>query len=62
MNNKKIALIVTAFIAVLFIIIGIIAIAGHIPFLGKPLALFFAIVLIVFILGFFIIISKRKRK
>ena len=32
MNNKKIAVIISAFIAVLFIIIGIIAIAGHIPF------------------------------
>lgn len=62
MNNKKIALIVAAFIVSLFIIIGIIAIAGHIPLLGKPLAFIFAIVLIVFILGFFIIIGKRNRK
>ena len=44
MNNKKIAVIISAFIAVLFIIIGIIAIAGHIPFFGKPLTLIFAII------------------
>lgn len=61
MNNKKIAVILSVFIAVLFIIIGIIAAAGHIPFLGKPLTLIFAIILIVFILGFFIIIGKRRK-
>lgn len=61
MNNKKIAAIISAFIAVLFIIIGIIAIAGHIPFFGKPLTLIFAIILIIFILGFFIIIGKRRK-
>lgn len=61
MNNKKIAVIISAFIAVLFIIIGIIAIAGHIPFFGKPLTLIFAIILIIFILGFFIIIGKRRK-
>lgn len=61
MNNKKIAVILSVFIAVLFIIIGIIAVAGHIPFLGKPLTLIFAIILIVFILGFFIIIAKRRK-
>lgn len=61
MNNKKNAVILSVFIAVLFIIIGIIAVAGHIPFLGKPLTLIFAIILIVFILGFFIIIGKRRK-
>ena len=61
MNNKKIAVIISAFIAVLFMIIGIIAIAGHIPFFGKPLTLIFAIILIIFILGFFIIIGKRRK-
>ncbi len=61
MNNKKIAVIISAFIAVLFIIIGIIAIAGHIPFFGKPLTLIFAIILIIFIWGFFIIIGKRRK-
>lgn len=61
MNNKKIAVILSVFIAVLFIIIGIIAVAGDIPFLGKPLTLIFAIILIVFILGFFIIIEKRRK-
>ncbi|MDE6863141.1 MAG: hypothetical protein K2J41_02010 [Eubacterium sp.] len=61
MNNKKIAVIISAFIAVLFIIIGIIAIAGHIPFFGKPLTLIFAIILIIFILGFFVIIGKRRK-
>lgn len=61
MNNKRIAVIISVFIAVLFIIIGIIAIAGHIPFFGKPLTLIFAIILIIFILGFFIIIGKRRK-
>ncbi len=61
MNNKKIAVIISAFIAILFIIIGIIAIAGHIPFFRKPLTLIFAIILIIFILGFFIIIGKRRK-
>ncbi len=61
MNNKRIAVIISVFIAVLFIIIGIIAVAGHIPFLGKPLTLIFAIILIIFILGFFIIIGKRRK-
>lgn len=61
MNNKKIAVILCVFIAMLFIIIGIMAIAGHIPFLGKPLALIFAVILILFILGFFVIIAKRRK-
>lgn len=61
MNNKKIAVILSVFIAVLFIIIGIIAIAGHIPLLSKALTLILAIVLIVFILVFFIIIGKRRK-
>ncbi len=61
MNNKKIAIIICAFIAVLFILIGIIAIAGHIPLLGKPLTLIFAVILIIFILVVFILISKRRK-
>ena len=61
MNNKKIAIIICTFIAVLFILIGIIAAAGHIPFLGKPLTLIFAVILIIFILVFFILIGKRRK-
>ena len=62
MNNKRIAVIISVFIAVLFIIIGIIAVAGHIPFLGKPLTLIFEIILIIFILGFFKKIGKRRKR
>lgn len=62
MNNKKIALIVTVFIITMFVIIGIIALAGHIPFLGKPLTFIFAIILVLFTVGFFVIIIRRKNK
>jgi len=61
MNNKKAAVIVTLFIIALFIIIGFIAVSGHIPLLGKPLALIFALILILFIIGFFVRIIKRRK-
>lgn len=61
MNNKKIALTVTAFIIVFMLIVLIIGISGHIPFIGKGLMLIFAVTLIIFVLIFFIIIARRKK-
>lgn len=61
MNGKKNALIVTAFILALFIIIGLIGISSHIPFFKGVLSLIFAIILILFVIVFFVIIIRRKR-
>lgn len=61
MNNKKAAIIVSVFIVSLFIIIGLIGIAQHIPFLGKPLVFIFAIILMIFIIAFFILLVKRRK-
>lgn len=62
MSNKKIAIIVTAFIIVVLFIAGIMGIAGHIPLLGKPIVFIFSIILVAFVLGFFVIIAKRRKK
>lgn len=64
MENKKIAIIVSIFIfIVIFLLLaGLIGLAGKIPFLSKPLVFIFAIILVLFVLGFFIIISKRRKK
>ncbi|MCM1284672.1 MAG: hypothetical protein NC213_08450 [Acetobacter sp.] len=62
MNNKKIVLIVTVFIITLLIIIGIIALAEHILFLGKPIVFSFAIILVIFTMGFFAVVIRRKNK
>lgn len=62
MSNKKIALVVTAFIIIVLLIAGIMGIAGHIPLLGKPIVFIFSIILLAFVLGFFIIITKRRKK
>lgn len=62
MSNKKIALIVTAFIVVVLLIAGMMGIAGHIPLLGKPIVFIFSIILAAFVVGFFIIIAKRRKK
>ena len=64
MENKKTAIIVSIFIfIVIFLLLaGLIGLAGKIPFLSKPLVFIFAIILVLFVLGFFIIISKRRKK
>ena len=62
MENKKIAIIVSIFIVIFLILTGLIGLAGKIPFLSKPLVFIFAIILVLFVLGFFIIISKRRKK
>ncbi len=62
MEGKKIAITVSAFIVIFMLLAGIIELAGKIPFLSKPLVFIFAIILVLFVLSFFIIISKRRRK
>lgn len=61
MSNKKVAIIVAVFIAVLFLIIGFIALAGHVPVFSRILTFLFSIILVIFVVGFFIIIAKRKK-
>lgn len=61
MENKKIAIIVSIFIVIFLLLAGLIGLAGKIPFLSKPLVFIFAIILVLFVLGFFIIISKRRK-
>lgn len=62
MNNKKIAVIASAFAVVLFILIGLMGIIGKIPLLGKPMAFIIAIIIVLFVLGFFIVIAKRRKQ
>ena len=54
MENKKTAIIVSIFIVIFLLLAGLIGLAGKIPFL--------AIILVLFVLGFFIIISIRRKK
>ena len=61
MESKKIAIIVSIFIVIFLLLAGLIGLAGKIPFLSKPLVFIFAIILVLFVLGFFIIISKRRK-
>lgn len=61
MNNKKIAIIVSVFILVLFILIGFMGIMGKIPLLGKPIAFITSIIIILFVLGFITVIAKRRK-
>ena len=61
MNNKKTAITVTVFIIVFLTITAVLGISGHIPFLGKALSLVFAVILIIFVIGFFIIIGKNRK-
>lgn len=60
LNNKKIAIILVLFVAGFLFLAAVLGIAGHIPFLGKTLALIAAAVLILFILLFFVLAVKRK--
>ena len=62
MESRKIAIIISVFIVIFMLLAGLIALAGKIPFISKPLVFIFAIILILFVLGFFIIINKRRRK
>lgn len=61
LNNKKIAVTVIIFVILFLAIACILGIAGHIPFLGKALSLVIAVILIAVVLGFFIIIIRRKK-
>lgn len=62
MNNKKKAMYLVGFIAALFAIIGTIAIAEHLPIIGKPLVFILAIILIIFVITFCVIIMRRQNK
>lgn len=62
MSNKKIALIILLFVTGMLIIIGFIGISSHIPFVGRGLSLFFAVILIIFIITIFVLISRRRGK
>lgn len=62
MKNKKAAIITVIFIVIFMLLALFISIAGKIPIISKPLMLIFAVILVLFVLGFFIIISKRRRK
>lgn len=61
MNNKKIAFAAILFIAIFLISCLALAAAGHIPFIGRALSLIIAVIAIIFVLVFFIIISKKKK-
>lgn len=60
MKNKKAAWAVIIFIIVFMLIAALLALGEHIPFIGKGLALIFAVICAVFVIIFFIIISKKK--
>lgn len=62
MKNKKAAIITVIFIVIFMLLALFISIAGKIPIISKPLMLIFAVILVLFVLGFFIIISKRRKK
>lgn len=62
MNNKKIAVIVILFITVFLFIAALLGVAGHIPFIRKPLVFIITIVLLAFVTGFFAILVFRRIK
>ncbi|MGN1328777.1 MAG: hypothetical protein ACI4V4_03655 [Eubacterium sp.] len=62
MNNKKIAVIVILFVSIFLFLVAIMGVAGHIPFLKKPLVFIIAIVLLAFVTGFFALIAFRRIK
>ena len=62
MEGRKIAITVSAFIVIFMLLAWLIGLAGKIPFLSKTLVFIFAIILVLSVLGFFIIISKRRKK
>lgn len=62
MDNKKIAVIVVAFIVIFIGLVGILAIVSHIPILRKPLGFILAIIMVAFVVGFFALIARRKRQ
>ena len=60
MSNKKTALIVVLFIIGFLVIVGLMSISSHIPFIGKALALIFAVILIIFVIAVNVFAGKRK--
>lgn len=62
MNNRKKAMYLVGFIAALFVIIAAIAIAEHLPIIGKLLVTIPIILLIIFVITFFVILIRRQNK
>ncbi|MDD6729068.1 MAG: hypothetical protein PUE08_07620 [Eubacteriales bacterium] len=62
MKNKTIAVIVILFVTAFIFIAAILGIAGHIPLLSKPLTFIIAIILVIFVTGFFAILTFRRLK
>lgn len=62
MSNKKIAVIVILFVTTFLFIAALLGVAGHIPFIRKPLVFIIAIVLLAFVTGFFAILVFRRIK
>lgn len=62
MSNKKIAVIVILFVTAFLFIAALLGVAGHIPFIRKPLVFIIAIVLLAFVMGFFAILVFRRIK
>lgn len=62
MSNRKIALIISIFAAVLLVGCLLLGIGGHIPFLSKGITLIIALMIMIFVLVFFILIMKVKSK
>ena len=62
MNNRKIAVIVILFVSAFLVITSLMGIAGHIPFIKKPLVFIIAILLVTFVTGFFALLSFMKMR
>ena len=62
MNNKKIAVIIILFVSAFLVIASLMGIAGHIPFIKKPLVFIIAILLVTMVTGFFALITFIKMR
>lgn len=62
MSNKKIAAIVVLFVTIFIFIAAALGLAGHIPFLKKPLVFIIAIILVTFVTTFFAILVFKEIK
>lgn len=60
MSNKKIAVLVSVFIAVFLLIALGMGVLSRIPFLGKVFAFLLAGLLIVFVVSFFLLAGRKK--
>ena len=62
MSNKKIAVIVILFVSAFLVIVSLMGIAGHIPFIKKPLVFIIAILLVTMVTGFFALLAFIKMR